>query len=212
MSIVAMKRKSRGYNAPISGQGTQGFSLNGGYRNQGWVGQTSISRPVRRTLFKGSEPIGHGGDMGQYNVSIQSGGGCTANDSSIIKRSTLTTKGHIDSTVTYPTIIYNTTCIDNPCYKETVKLIDPLQTSQDIYIKNLSNKMASCVVEKTTSGTYNCPLDNKSVASYFIVTKKRVVTPYSKNASSLSYGEYIRSILLKKVCLKAPPKLALNGC
>ncbi len=212
MSIVAMKRKSRGYNNPISGQGTQGFSLNGGYRNQGWVGQTSISRPVRRTLFKGALPVGQGGQQGQYNVSVQSGGMCSANDSSIIKRSTLTTKGHIDATVTHPTILYNTTCIPGECYKDTVKYIDPLQTSQDIYIKNLSNKYASCVVEKTTSGTYVCPVENKKAASHFIGGKKHVVTPFSKNVSSLTYGEYIRSLLLKKKCLSDPPKFISNSC
>jgi len=212
MSIVAMKRKSRGYNAPISGQGTQGFSLNGGYRNQGWVGQTSISRPVHRTIFKGTEPVGHGGMSGQYDVSIQSGGICSANDSSIIKRSTLTTKGHIDTTVTYPTIIYNTSCVDSECHKDTVKYTDPLQSSQDIYIKNLSDKVASCAVEKTTSGIYNCSSVNKNAASHFIGGKKVVVKPYAKNVSNISYGEYIRSLLLKKKCLSEPPKVLSNSC
>ena len=204
MSIVAMKRKSRGYNNPISGQGTQGFSLNGGYRNQGWVGQTSISRPVHRTLFKGSSPVGNGGHLGQYNVSIL-GGMCCANDSSIIKSSTLNNKGHIDSTVRYPTSIYNTSCIDGPCYKDTVKLFDPLQSSQDIYINNLTDKIASCAVEKTTSGFYNCPSttnnNNNKCFSHFIGGKKKIATPYSKNVSSLSYGEYVRSLINKKVCL-----------
>jgi hypothetical protein len=198
MSIVAMKRKSRGYNNPISGQGTQGFSLNGGYRNQGWVGQTSISRPVHRTLFKGTNPVGHGGILGQYNVAVQSGGMCSANNSSIIKRSTLTTKGYIDT--------------DCSCHQDTVKLIDPLQSSQEIYIKNLSDKTATCVVEKTTSGTYNCPIANKNSASHFIGGKKVVVKPYSKNVSNLTYGEYIRSLLLKKKCLSEVPKVQLNNC
>jgi hypothetical protein len=212
MSIVAMKRKSRGYNNPVSGQGTQGFSLNGGYRNQGWVGQTSISRPVHRTLFKGTNPVGHGGHSGEYNVSVQSGSMCSANDSNIIKRSTLTTKGHIDSTVTHPTTLYNTTCIDGTCHQDTVKYIDPLQSSQEIYIKNLSDKTATCVVEKTTSGVYNCPIENKNAASHFIGGKKIVVTPYSKNVSSLTYGEYIRSLLFKKKCLSEPSKVQSNSC
>lgn len=199
MSIVAMKRKSRGYNTPISGHGTNGFSLNGGYRNQGWVGQTSISRPVHRTLFKGTEPVGHGGNLGEYNVAIQSGS-CCANDSSIIKRSTLTTKGFIDSTVTYPTIIYNTSCVAGlPCHKDTVKSNDPLQSSQELYIKNLSNKMSACTTEKTTSGTYICI--NPESASYFIGGKKKVLLPYAKKVSSLTSGEYISALLLKKSCI-----------
>lgn len=208
MSIVALKRKSRGYNAPISGQGTQGFSLNGGYRNQGWVGQTSISRPVRRTLFKGALPIGQGGHFGTYDVSVQSGGMCSANDSSIIKPSTLSTKGHIDTTVRYSSCT-NGDC-DCKCNKETVKYIDPLQSSQTIYIKNLSDKNASCVVEKTTSGTYTC--SNKDNAAYFIGTKRRIITPYAKYVTGRTYGEYIRSIFLKKVCLSPPMKVQSNSC
>jgi len=198
MSIVAMKRKSRGYNNPVS---SQGFSLNGGYRNQGWVGQTSISRPVHRTLFKGNLPVGHGGQMGSYNVSIQSGNMCSANDHNIIKPSTLSTKGYIHR--------------DCSCHQDTVKLIDPLQSSQDIYIKNLSDKLSSCVVEKPASENtyiYNCSLANKNSASHFIGGKKVVVKPYSKNVSSLSYGEYIKSIILKKKCISEPPKLQLNTC
>jgi hypothetical protein len=196
MSIVAMKRKSRGYNQPISGQGSQGFSLTGGYRNQGWVGQTSISRPVYRTIFKGASPVGHGGTSGEYEVSIQSGGMCSANDSSVLKHPTLDTKSHINKILS--------------CNKQTVKYIDPLQSSQEIYIKNLSDKTATCVTDKpkdsngaVTAGTYNCAYENKKFASYYIGGKKRVALPYSKSVSSnLSYGEYIRSLLLKKTCLK----------
>ena len=134
MSIVAMKRKSRGFNTPISGHGKDGFSLNGGYRNQGWVGQTSISRPAHKTLFKGTEPVGHGGHLGDYAVSILPGS-CCLNDSSVIKPSTLNTKGHIESNML--------------CCQETVKTIDPLKSSQEIYIKNLSDKMAGCSIVKS---------------------------------------------------------------
>jgi len=205
MSIVAMKRKSRGYNNPISGHGTNGFSLNGGYRNQGWVGQTSITRPVHRTLFKGTEPVGHGGNLGEYKVAVQSGS-CSANDSSIIKRSTLTTKGFIDSTITNPTIIYNTSCVAGlPCHKDTVKSIDPLQSSQAIYIKNLSDKMSACVTEKTTSGIYVC--NDPQFASHFIGGKKKVLLPYTKKVSSLTSGEYLSALLLKKTCISTNANL-----
>lgn len=50
MSIVALKRKANATkNANISGQGANGFSLNGVYRNQGWVGQTSQFRQYDTT-------------------------------------------------------------------------------------------------------------------------------------------------------------------
>ena len=66
MSIVALKRKSRGHKATISGIGSQGFSLNGGYRNHGSVGPTNLGRSVTRTPFRGPEPMGHGGCCGTY--------------------------------------------------------------------------------------------------------------------------------------------------
>ena len=185
MSIVAMKRKSRGFNAPISGHGKDGFSLNGGYRNQGWIGQTSISRPTHKTLFKGTEPVGHGGHLGDYVVSILPGS-CSLNDSSVIKPSTLNTKGYIESNMV--------------CCQETVKSIDPLQSSQEIYIKNLSDKMAACSNVKTSFATsYVC--SDPAFASHFIGGKKKVVLPYAKTVSSLTSGEYISSMLLKKSCI-----------
>ena len=52
MSIVALKRKANATkNANISGQGSDGFALNGVYRNQGWVGQTSQFRQYDPTCM-----------------------------------------------------------------------------------------------------------------------------------------------------------------
>lgn len=53
MSIAALKRKSRRFQARISGQGNNGFSLQGGHRNQGWVGQGSRGRSLTGTPFRG---------------------------------------------------------------------------------------------------------------------------------------------------------------
>jgi len=72
MSIVAMKRKSRGANKPIS---SGVFSLNGGYRTVGIMGQTNLMRSQKS---------------------------CCSNDSSVIKISTKNTAGHISSAFTHP--------------------------------------------------------------------------------------------------------------
>ncbi len=66
MSIVAMKKKA--LRKPLSG-GTSGFSINGGYRNTGGITRTPVV--------------------------IRNGGKCSANDSSIIKPSVKTSKGHM---------------------------------------------------------------------------------------------------------------------
>ena len=66
MSIAAMKRKA--LRRPISG-GAAGFSINGGHRN---TGNVTHSARLQRTGYK-----------------------CSANDSSIVKPSVKTTKGHL---------------------------------------------------------------------------------------------------------------------
>ena len=50
MSIATLKRKTQTKYNNMSVGSTQGFSLNGGFRNQGYVGQTSLSRSLSRTL------------------------------------------------------------------------------------------------------------------------------------------------------------------
>ena len=72
MSIVAMKRKSRGANKPVS---SGVFSLNGGYRTVGIMGQTNLMRSHKS---------------------------CCSNDTSVIKTSTKNTAGHISSAFTHP--------------------------------------------------------------------------------------------------------------
>ena len=61
MSIATLKRKTQTkYNNMSVNTGT-GFSLNGTRRNQGYIGQTSLSRSLVRTLRNGTAVRGHGG-------------------------------------------------------------------------------------------------------------------------------------------------------
>ena len=94
MSIVTLKRKSKILNNSIS---NNNFSINGGYRNQGWVGQSSNDRHIIRTPFRGSEPRGHGCKYGNYNKSIINGGCNSANNPDIIKSSTKTSFSYMNT-------------------------------------------------------------------------------------------------------------------
>ena len=70
MSIATLKRKSQTkYNNMSVGQPF--FSLNGTHRNQGYVGQTSLSRSLPRTLMRGNVVRGHGGCL-EHSLSDQS--------------------------------------------------------------------------------------------------------------------------------------------
>jgi len=65
MSDATLKRKTQAkYNN--NSVGFAQFSLNGGCRNQGWVGQTSLSRSLPRTLMRDGVARGHGGRQGTF--------------------------------------------------------------------------------------------------------------------------------------------------
>jgi hypothetical protein len=100
MSIATLKRKTmKGGNPrldPTSGIGAKGFSLNGGYRNIGAVGQFRMVSNVTRTPFRGTQPMGHGGFAGEYYDKPSNSGSCCTNDDAIIKHSSLNTAGLLD--------------------------------------------------------------------------------------------------------------------
>ena len=63
MSLATLKKKTASkYNN--NSVNTSGFSLNGKHRNQGYVGQTSLSRTILRTPAKGVTLQGNGSKYG----------------------------------------------------------------------------------------------------------------------------------------------------
>jgi hypothetical protein len=98
MSIATLKRKTAAKYNNSSVNSKEGFSLNGGYRNQGYVGQTSLSRSLPRTLMKGNTIRGHGGCCGTYRISpIVQSGVTSTEDHTVIKSSVITTNGMIEN-------------------------------------------------------------------------------------------------------------------
>jgi hypothetical protein len=97
MSIVTLKRKTLAQYRNNS-HSSEGFSLNGTHRNQGYVGQTSLSRSLPRTLMKGATPKGHGGCCGKYvQGPIVQSGVTSLEDANVVKKSSLNTRGLIDT-------------------------------------------------------------------------------------------------------------------
>ena len=95
MSIVALKKKTAAKYNNMS-VNVQQFSINGGFRNQGWVGQTSISRSLIKTPHRGATPRGHGGCCGTYDVSIVKPLGPCTNNNEVVKSSVVSTDGMLD--------------------------------------------------------------------------------------------------------------------
>ena len=98
MSVVTLKKKTQTKYNNMSVGSSQGFSLNGTRRNQGWVGQTTLSRSFPRTPMKGNTPRGHGGCCGTYNTApgiIQSAVN-SLNDPTKVKTTVVTMKGMLE--------------------------------------------------------------------------------------------------------------------
>lgn len=95
MSIVALKKKTAAKYNNMS-VNVQQFSINGGFRNQGWVGQTSMSRSLIKTPHRGATPRGHGGCCGTYNVSVVKPLEPCTNNNEVVKSSTVSTDGMLD--------------------------------------------------------------------------------------------------------------------
>lgn len=127
MSVATLKKKTQTKYNNMS-VGSQGFSLNGTRRSQGWVGQTTLSRSFPRTPMKGNTPRGHGGCCGTYNTAagiIQSAV-TSLNDPTEIKSTVGTMKGMLEERLTpyhnYITVKPDNTQNSNNLWEYTINL------------------------------------------------------------------------------------------
>lgn len=137
MSIVALKRKTQAkYNNMSVGQ--PNFSLNGTHRSQGFIGQTSLSRSLPRTLMKGATPRGHGGCCGKYPMGqiIQSAVTSTE-DPTVIKNSVLDTNALLIDR-------HKSTRVNSKSLTTVKPDTNKNLNSQSSYINHISTKMTSC--------------------------------------------------------------------
>lgn len=97
MSIVTLKKKTQQlYNNASVNRGPNGFSLNGTRRSQGYIGQTSLSQSLPRTLARGNTPRGSGGNNGKFVIQPAiTSGIVNFNDASIVKSSVLDNNGYL---------------------------------------------------------------------------------------------------------------------
>ena len=94
MSLNTLKKKAETkYFNKVSNNNT--FSINGTLRNQGYVGQTNLSRSVKRTPYsRNGGPVNHG-TKGNFSMQIYNSGYCPTNDNSVIKNSVINNKSSI---------------------------------------------------------------------------------------------------------------------
>jgi hypothetical protein len=202
MSIATLKRKTKA-TARISGKQNGGFSLQGGHRNQGWVGQGSRGRSLGGTSFRGAVPRGAGGTNGLYPRIINNKGSCCSNDSSVVKRTTMTYQNYIDSIV--PDRLHDE-CVCPA--KIWVKDFSPLNHSQGARINRIAREEGAWgakEVHEMDAGYDSCS-PNCGSASYHIGGKKYVREMYAKKLNYLEDGGemYQRTGLMQKKNLPPP--------
>jgi hypothetical protein len=152
MSIATLKKKTAAkYNNNSVGETV--FSLNGTHRNQGYVGQTSLSRFTSRSLVRNGGLRNHGGCCGTFDIGRPVLSGInTTEDSSVVKDSVLTNDGMIQTKYRW---------INRPQPYAVVKNDNNHNVNdQSNYITNLSNRVVSSVnstykVQNCSDGTQN---------------------------------------------------------
>jgi hypothetical protein len=91
MSIATLKKKSQTLYKNMS-VGQKQFSINGTTRNQGYVGQTSLSRSLIHTPHRGPDARGHGGCC-VNPMNIKASETFSLEDNTVVKKSSLSTRG-----------------------------------------------------------------------------------------------------------------------
>ena len=217
MSLQTMKRKTTA-KLNISGKGPKqtwmsqgphgqsethvistGFSLNGGHRNVGRVGQTNLGRSVTRTPFRGNAPMGHGGTNGKYPVVVSNSGSCCTNKSDYIKPSSLNTKGMLARKYKWMNG-GGTKHSDDPAHNP-VKPDDnyPENFSQSSYIKSKASTAAITSIVND-AGDKSCHAGGGN-CGYHIGGKYYQRNMYYKNPSQpLDYEQY--KLFLNRKSLK----------
>ena len=187
-------RKYQRYAKPIS---ATPFSTAGKTRNQGRVGQTSLSRSIVHTPFRGENPVGHGANPTTgYPVNIVN---LCNNSSKSNGQTSMTNKGVILSRVTNPTSVYNKSCIENPCNNPTFKNTSAEYHSAGSLTRRNVNHLMALQYNKLDGSTA------KEKGATAVNLKGPF--PFAKNVSSMSSSEYMRTGLPFKTCIEDSKKV-----
>ena len=232
MSIAILNKKYKAQQG-LSGNSKDGFSLKGKKRNIKRIGESRENSSIR-TIFRGSEPVGHGAlnprsrrscgttKCNSYPISIinsQTQASCEC-----VQTSAMNTKGLILAKVKYPTQSSNdylglAGCPKNSkCSKSTTKTTDGSDKSYSIYLRKLKVKTASeeeICKNRSTPLTVNlsvCDDGNKRSKdvycnnTHLIGTRKisRNNVVDNRMSGAMSSSEYTNTKLLYMNCLPTP--------
>jgi len=182
MSLATLKKKTLAKYNNSSVQQPH-FSINGTYRNQGYIGQSSLSRSLPKTPAVGVISQGHGGCCGSYLQARPILSAVTSTeDNSVIKPSVLSTSGMLAKRYRWIKRGYPYTSL-KPGNNDSAG-------SSSAYTEFIKKKtLRDSLIDTTTcdtvvSGTKCCQLKN--------------ITQSEKDIVAMSQGEYL--LQLHKQC------------
>ena len=211
MSIVTLKKKTQAQYKNLS-TGRSNFSLNGTLRNQGYVGQTSLSRFTSRTLYNGIYPRGHGGCCGTFKIgqTVRSGI-LPLNNPNVIKSSVISSKGMLEEQLN----CLNSLRIQNWNRKLPVRAVNTAnpnntvkpdnnqrQTDQGSYITNIAKRAIQCAPKNIYKTGSKCGSPSLTISE-----KLCGFTKPPSFLSAISQGE--RLIKLNNECAKLNKKYVM---
>lgn len=185
MSIATLKKKTQAKYNNMSVGSKHGFSLNGTHRSQGFVGQTSLSRSLPRTLMRGNVMRGHGGCCGTYpQHSIIQSAVTSTEDTSVLKSSVVDTAGML--AMKYRWIL-------RPAPYASVKPGDAMNNNgQEDYIqrlrKNTIKEAAECYSAPTIKTTCNSEIKSLFTRTHIQPVLCDTTKP---GINTVSQGEYL---------------------
>lgn len=180
MSIVTLKNKSKQrYNSMSVGR--KQFSLNGGVRSTGYVGQDNLSRHFPMTPMRGNVSRGHGGHLGSYHRTNIVSGISNQNDSNVIKSSVVGTYGMIRKKYKWDML------------SSTKPDVNMNLNYESSYIKNLEKTTLACINSKHSK--QDIETENKS--QFSCPNKKSDICTTIKEVGSKTQGQYVNLIETK---------------
>lgn len=206
MSIATLKKKTNAQYRTLSANTPQ-FSLNGTRRSQGYIGQSTQSRFMIRTLMKGNVIRGHGGSGGAYPVYpiINDLSTFNTNNNSVVKPSVLGSKGMIDTKYRW---------IRRPQPFTSLKPdTNNNLNDQGEYLKNMQKKILACTADTDENPVTQLPKKCCNFVNYKSNFKKPDIPsdPTKVNKYRTSQSEYLASKLYNNCQAFNPIRLNKNA-
>jgi hypothetical protein len=188
MSLATLKKKTHTKYNNMSSNTKSGFSLNGNHRNQGYVGQDSLSRHYIRTVSYNNAPHGYGGCCGTYDKSkiLYPSNTICFNDSTVVKSSVMNTSGLFSERETN----------SHDCL--IVKADDHHHNaSQNQYIETKRDRKMFHADDPSCSHTITTPNPCKQPKSSFSLIKKPCVLKQSSPSFGNSSSYFTKKLISK---------------